>query len=289
MTTTQAKDALALHLNELRRLIETHDDIQLLLEHSASESDRQIEADERSRKTAWCVAACASVLTGFAFAIAAGAIHTSMRPAPPPEVLVVDKATGATSPLASLATYQLTPEEATIRRSIATFLRARENYTFDTAEDNYYDAAAFMNSQLRAQWASYWDTANPVSPMNVYKKDGKVRIQIGAITILRNGLGAATGVRVSFSSRTIRADQPVGEPTNWIATIPFHWVNVATDERSRRVNDLGMEITDYIRDPDLGATTPAGRQPDAPLPAPVRQGRPMALTAPVATAREVSP
>jgi type IV secretion system protein VirB8 len=287
--TTQAKDALALHLNELRRFIETHDDIQLLLEHSAAESDRQTEAEQRSRRTAWRVAACASALTVIAFAIAAGAIHTSMRPAPPPEVLVVDKSTGATSPLVSLAEYQLTPGDATIRRSIATFLRARENYTCDTAEDNYYDAASFMNPQLRAQWASYWDTANPASPMNVYRKDGKVRIQLGAITILRNGLGAATGVRASFASRTTRADQPVAEPTNWIATIPFHWVNVATDERSRRVNDLGMEITDYIRDPDLGVAPPAGRQPDALLPTPVRQGRPMALTAPVATAREVLP
>lgn len=289
MTTTQDKDALALHLNELRRFIETHDDIQLMLEHSAAESDRQVEAEQRSRRTAWRVAACASVLAVAAFAIAAGAIHTSMRPAPPPEVLVVDKSTGATSPLVSLATYQLTPEDATIRRSIATFLRARENYTFDTAEDNYYDAASFMNPQLRAQWASYWDTANPASPMNVYKKDGKVRIQIGAITILRNGLGAATGVRASFSSRTTRGDQPIGEATSWIATIPFRWVNVATDERSRRVNDLGMEITDYIRDPDLGATPPASRQPEGSLPVPVRQGRPMALTAPVATVREVSP
>lgn len=288
MKTTQAKDALAVHLDELRRFIETHDDIQLLLEHSAAESDRQTDAEQRARRTAWRVAAGACLLTVAAFGITAGAIHTSMRPAPPPEVLVVDKSTGTTRPLLSLSAYQLTPEEATIRRSVATFLRARENYTFDTAEDNYYDAAAFMSPQLRAQWASYWDTANPASPMNVYKKDGKVRIQLGAITILRNGLGAATGVRASFSVRTTRADQPVGEPTNWIATIPFHWVNVATDERSRRVNDLGMEITDYIKDPDLGAA-PAVRQPDALPPAPGRQGRPMALTAPVATAREVTP
>lgn len=288
MKTTQAKDALGVHLNDLRRFIETHDDIQLLLEHSAAESDRQADAEQRSRRTAWRVAAGACVLTVAAFGIAAGAIHTSMRPAPPPEVLVVDKLTGETSPLLSLSAYQLTPEEATIRRSVATFLRARENYTFDTAEDNYYDAAAFISPQLRAQWASYWDTANPASPMNVYKKDGKVRIQLGAITILRNGLGAATGVRASFSVRTTRADQPVGEPTNWIATIPFRWVNVATDERSRRVNDLGMEITDYIKDPDLGAT-PTVRQPDLPVPAPARRSTPMALTAPVATAREVTP
>jgi type IV secretion system protein VirB8 len=289
MMTTQAKDALGVHLNELRRFIETHDDIQQLLEHAAAESDRQTEREERSRRTAWRVATGASALTMVAFAIAAGAIHTSMRPAPPPEVLVVDKSTGAASPLLSLAAYQLTPEEATIRRSVAAFLRARENYTFDTAEENYYDAAAFMSSQLRAQWASYWDTANPASPMNVYKKDGKVRIQLGAITILRNGLGAATGVRASFTSRVSRADQPAGEPMNWIATIPFRWVNVATDERSRRVNDLGMEITDYVKDPDLGVVPPPARQPDAPVAAPARPGRPLALTAPVATGREVSP
>jgi type IV secretion system protein VirB8 len=289
MQTTHARDALAVHVDELRRFIETHDDIQLLLEHSAAESDRRTDAEQRSRRTAWRVAAGASVLAIAAFAIAAGAIHTSMRPAPPPEVLVVDKSTGATRPLMSLAAYQLTPEEATIRRSISTFLRAREGYTFDTAEDSYYDAAAFMSPRLQAQWATYWDTANPASPLNVYKKDGKVRVQIGAITILRNGLGAATGVRVSFTSRVSRADQPVSEPASWIATIPFHWVNASTDERTRRVNDLGMEITDYIKDPDLGAAAPATRQAEASVPLPAGPGRPIALSAPVATAREVSP
>lgn len=289
MKTTQAQDALALHLNELRRFIEMHDDIQLLLSHSAAESDRQAEAEQRSRRTAWRVAAGASALTLVAFAIAAGAIHTSMRPAPPPEVLVVDKSTGATGPLMSLAAYQLTPEDATIRRSVAAFLRAREGYTFDTAEDGYYDAAAFMSPRLRAQWAAYWDTANPASPMNVYRKDGKVRVQLGAITILRNGLGAATGVRASFTARTSRADQPAGEPASWIATIPFRWVNVATDERTRRVNDLGMEILDYIKDPDLGAAVPAARQPETPAPGRARQGSPVALSAPVATTGEVSP
>ncbi|MCS0585422.1 type IV secretion system protein [Massilia pinisoli] len=289
MQTTNARDALAVHVDELRRFIETHDDIQLLLEHSAAESDRRTDVEQRSRRTAWRVAAGASMLAIAAFAIAAGAIHTSMRPAPPPEVLVVDKSTGATRPLMSLAAYQLSPEEATIRRSIATFLRAREGYTFDTAEDSYYDAAAFMSPRLQAQWAAYWDTANPASPMNVYKKDGKVRVQIGAITILRNGLGAATGVRVSFTSCLSRADQPAGEAASWIATIPFHWVNVATDERTRRVNDLGMEITDYIKDPDLGVAAPAMRQPEKAAPVLAGQGRSVALSAPVATAREVSP
>lgn len=289
MKPTQAQDALAAHLNELRRFIETHDDIQTLLRHSAAESDRKTEMEQRSRRTAWRVAAGASGLTVAAFAIAAGAIHTSMRPAPPPEVLVVDKSTGATSPLMSLAAYQLTPEEATIRRSVSAFLRAREGYTFDTAEDSYYDAAAFMSPRLRAQWAEYWDTSNPASPMNVYRKDGKAKVQIGAITILRNGFDAATGVRVSFTTRVWRADQPSGEAASWIATIPFRWVNVASDERTRRINDLGMEITDYIKDPDLGAGSPAGRQPEAPVSTPARQGGAVALTSPVATAREVSP
>ena len=273
-------DKLQKRLNELRPFIEAHDDIQVLLENSASWADSEAEAKEKSRVTAWRVAIGASAFALLSLVVALTAVATVFRPAPPPEILRVDKTTGVTERLISLKEFQQTPEEATIRRNIATFMRARENYTFDTAEDNYYDAAAFMSSQLQQQWVAYWDNANPKSPLNYYKKDGKVRIELGAITINRNADGVAISVRASFTRTIKRNDQLVGPPTSWIATIPFHWINAPTKERDRRVNDLGLEITDYQIDADIGAHS--GLSPLSPAAQPM-PGPMTALVAPQVT------
>lgn len=280
MKLEQPHDAARAHLNEVNRGAGNYDYLQLLLRAAAEDSDRKAETSQRLVRTAWRVTACAATGALVALAIAAGAVATALQPAPPPQVLVVERATGKVEPLVSLSTYQLTPEEATIRRNTATFLRARESYSADTAQDNYYDAAAFMSPPLRTQWESYWDINNPASPLNVYKRDGKVRPEIGAITILRNNKGVATGARVTFTRTITRGGQPAGQPTAWIATIAFHWVDAPTSERQRRVNDLGWEVTTYDADPDVGVVS----KPAVPVPSPA---------APVAAAevatRQVTP
>ncbi len=257
-------DKMQQQLNELRDFIAVHDDIQVLLDHSASWADSRTESEQRSRRDAWRVAFGLGGLTLIAFAIAGGAIRTSLQPAPPPQILVVDRATGKAEPLVSLAVFQATPEDVTIRRCVTTFMRARENYSFDTAEENYRDAAAFMDAPMQAQWGAYWDTSNPKSPMNTFKKDGKVRIELGSITLNRNAAGVATSVRAGFTRTIKRNDQLVGPVTSWIATIPFHWVNAPTQERERRVNDLGWEATGYDVDADIGASASALPPPSMP-------------------------
>lgn len=269
-------DSMMRELNELRQFIEVHEDIKALLALSADHADRMEYEQQRSRAVAWRIAAGSSALTLLAFAVAAGAVHSALQPAPPPRILAVEKTTGIVQPLVSLAEYQITAEDATIRRCIATFLRARESYSgVDLAEQYYRDAGAFMSPQLQAQWAAYWDTANPQSPMRVYK-DAKLRTEINAITLLRNGHGVVTGARASLTRTVTRNGAPEGAPTNWIATIAFHWVNAPTDERDRRVNDLGFEVTSYDVDPDIGA-------PPKPLPQPLPQAQ-QATAAPLASA-----
>jgi type IV secretion system protein VirB8 len=230
---------------------------------------------------AFGVVAVASII------VAGGAVATSMRPAPPPEILVVDKANGIVQPLISLAEFQMVPEEATVRRNVNTFVMAREGYSYEQADIHYYTSAAFMSPQLQTQWAQKWDKSNPESPPNRYKKERKVRIKVGAITVLRNGLGAAIGARASFTRSEIVND--VEEtPTEWIANLSFHWVNVPTNERDRRINDLGMEITDYTADRDLGATGPAAADRTVTQTSPRQPTSRMALVSPTSV-QQVSP
>lgn len=280
-------DKLAQELAAVRKLIEGHANMQQLLDLAAEEADRRALENENSRKLAWRVAGAFGGLALVAFAVTGGAVVTAMRPVPPPEVLVVDKAGGVVQPLISLAEFQITPEEATIRRNVDTFVNACEGYSYEQADTHYYTCAAFMSPQLQTQWAQKWGKSNPESPPNKYKKEHRVRTKVGAIAVLRNGLGAAIGGRASFTRTEIVNDVEVGPPTSWVANISFHWVNQPTNERDRRINDLGWEVTDYTADRDLGVTKPA------PAPA-VRQSAqqvptsPMALVAP-ASAQEVTP
>ncbi|MFS2213983.1 VirB8/TrbF family protein [Telluria sp. Tellsp104] len=280
-------DQLVEELAATRALIDAHADIQKMLDLAADEADRRAQQGETLRRNAWRVAGAFGVVAVISIVVAGGAVATSMRPAPPPEILVVDRANGIVQPLISLAEFQMVPEEATIRRNVNTFVLAREGYSYEQADIHYYTSAAFMSPQLQAQWAQRWDKSNPDSPPNRYKKERKVRIKVGAITVLRNGLGTAIGARASFT-RTEIVNDVEETPTEWIANMSFHWVNVPTNERDRRINDLGMEITDYTADRDLGAAGRVTADRTAAHTAPRQTASPMALVSPTSV-QQVSP
>lgn len=273
-------DKLAKELAAARKLIEGHANMQQLLDLAADDADRRAIGNERSRQVAWRVAGAFGGLALVALGVAWGAVQTSMRPAPPPEVLVVDKAGGVVQPLVSLADFQMSPEESTIRRNIDTLVTACEGYSFELADVHYYHCAAFLGPQLQAEWARKWDKSNPDSPPNRYKKERKVRAKVGAITILRNGMGVAIGARASFTRHEALNGLDDGAPTTWLANLAFRWVNQPKNERDRRVNDLGMEVTDYTSDRDLTSTKPSPANA-APRQASVNaQASQMALVAP---------
>lgn len=274
---------LAEELAAARKLIEAHPNMQRLLDLAADEADRRASENERLRRLAWRVAATFGATSFAAILVAGGAVATSMRAAPPPEILVVNKTDGSAQRLTSLIEFQMNPEEATIRRNVSTFVSAREGYSYEQADTHYYTTAAFLSPQLQTQWGQLWDASNPDSPPRKYKREHRVRVAVGAITLLRNGLGAAIGARVGFTRTDLMNDVENGPPTSWIATLSFHWVNQPINERDRRINDLGMEITDYTADRDvgMGKPPPAGPVREAAQPA----ASPMALVSPANTRR----
>lgn len=273
-------DRLIKQIAAMRELIEGHAEVQQLLDFAADEADRRSIENERARRIAWRVTGAFGGLAVAAFGIAWGAVQTSMRPAPPPEILVVDKAGGVVQPLISLAEFQMAPEEATIRRNIDTLVTACEGYSYEQADTHYYHCAAFLSPQMQAEWARKWDKSNQESPPNKFKKERKVRAKVGAITVLRNGLGIAIGARASFTRIETLNGMEDGAPTTWVANLSFHWVNQPTNERDRRINDLGMEVTDYASDRDLTAIRPASASPPVRQASHQAQASQMALVAP---------
>jgi len=236
-------------LNGILEFISANEDIEYLLRNSASWADSRKEQLEKSEAKAWRVSAISLGIVLIALIVSVSVIIKSYQPAPPPEILVLDKSSGHVEPLISLKEVQENVEDSVIRHYISEFIRCRENYTFDTAEEGYYCAAAFMSPQLQAQWGEYWDTTSPKSPMNYYKKDATIRAEINSMTVNPSSDAAPT-VIVRFTRNIKHNNQ--NEITHWVATIAYKFVNLPTSEKDRRENPLGLQVTVYQIDQDIG-------------------------------------
>jgi type IV secretion system protein VirB8 len=257
-------------LEDLRAFIEDNKDVEAFLEQSRGFTDSEVQHAQSSEKKAWKVAYAAGGLAFLAVAAVLGL--TPLKTVVPPKVLMVDKATATVTELQTLEEVRVSIEEASTRKALNDFLLARENYTFDTAELNYYTAAAFMSAQLQTQWAAYWDDGNPNSPFKVYKNDVKVRININTITP-----SASKGVATVRFTKEIQRGNLTPLVTRHIATVTYKYVNSPTEEKLRRINPFGFQVTDYRVDPEIGGQ-PDVPAPDVPVAPPAAP--PVPLTAP---------
>lgn len=240
----------------------TGPDLQAYFEEAARwEDDRQLWA-ERSEQRAWRVAMGAGLiaLTAVGAVIGLTPLKTVKT-----EVLLLDKSTGQIQPLQALAEAQVDLPEVFHRKFINDFMLARENYTYDTAEANYYTAAAFMSPPLQAQWGQYYSLENPSGPLTVYKTDTKVRIDIHSITIHTKDDGRQDIATVRFTRHITRGS--LESASRWVATVSFKYVNAPTEEKLRRINPVGFQVTDYQTDPEVGGDSP-------PIPPPLAAERP---------------
>lgn len=266
------KDTIAAaKVESLRALIETVDpnDLEAILEQSQGFADSEVQRAKDGETKAWRVAGAFGGIAGL-MAIAI----TSMMPLKtvvPPKVLVVDKQLATVTELQSLDEVKVTMEEAATRKALNDFILAREGYTYDTAELNYYTASYFMSSQLQVQWSAYWDLSNQTSPLKVYKRDVKVRVDITSITP-----AASPGVATVNFDKYIKQGEMQPVKSSWIATVTYKYVNAPTEEKIRRVNPFGFQVTDYHTDPQIAGSTgttgttdiaePAPATPPAPAP-----------------------
>ncbi|QKZ07828.1 type IV secretion system protein [Pseudomonas eucalypticola] len=273
---TSADDkALQRFLGTINSFVESHDDIQQILQASQSWADTEVERLEKAKTWAYRIAGGAVLFACGALWVAHEAIQTAMVPPPPPQVLVMNETTGAINPLMSLTEVKVKYEDALLRRALNTFSICRERYIRDMAESDYFCAASFMSPQLQSQWAKYWDTENPNGPLTVYGNRASVKVQIESISPRQNSQGIVDTAQIYFT-RTVTEN---GTPTvtHWVADVSFKMVNLPKEEAQRRVNDIGLQITQYNTNQVLSAASPAARnQAPAPVTAAPRQG----LTAP---------
>lgn len=205
------------------------------------EQDR-LAAAERSRRLAWCVAGGALLLASLAVvALATLAPLKSVEPF----VIRVDRSTGAVDVVSALKAGQpLTYDEAVNKYFVALYVRAREGWMPQAAEQNFRQVAILSASGEQQRWADAFRPSNPQSPQIAWGDDTVSLIEVRAISFISPKLAS-----VRFH-RTLRKAQE-GVESDWIATVAFAYAKAPMNEADRMRNPLGFQVGAYRADPEV--------------------------------------
>lgn len=217
-----------------------------LAEANSWDKSRKIQS-QNSEKRAWRVAYASMAIAGLA--VLGVSMLTPLKTVKT-EMFVADKATGTFEPLQSLGVVQVSLDEVFHRKFLRDFLLARENYTAETAENNYYTAAAFMSPKLQEGWGSLWKPENPDNPINVYKS-GKVRNEIISISLKRKEDGTQDVATIRFAKKIEGTGTDKDGTRIWVATITYRFVDSPKDQKERLINPAGFQVIDYQTDSEL--------------------------------------
>jgi type IV secretion system protein VirB8 len=138
-----------------------------------------------------------------------------------------------------------TLDETITRYLLTHYVTVCERFTWSTAESDYEECAAFNAAQRNQVWAAAWATANPDSPLNVYKDGSTVRADVQSVSFFTRSSGLSDLAQVRFAKALRRGNGADEQRTYWIATIQYAYAKPASDPSVRRWNPLGLRIIEY--------------------------------------------
>jgi type IV secretion system protein VirB8 len=217
-------------------------------ESSSWDADRAAR-DRRSARIAWFVAG-----GGWLCAIASSAALALLTPLKrvDPFVIRVDNTTGIVD---VVPVYAGQPEaaEPVTRYLLSHYVNVCERFNFATAESDYEECGAFHSAQRNQAWYAQWNTANPTSPLNLYKDGTTVRAQVKSVSFFKRGSGVSDLAQVRYVKGTRAGNGAEELLTHWIATIQYAYADPPKDPKMRRWNPLGFRVVDFHPEPEVTA------------------------------------
>lgn len=224
----------------------THQDY---LREARSWETSRVEQLHREKRTAWAVATGSVILT---FASVVALAMLAPLKSVQPYVVRVDNATGSVDIVNGLVGGKTTYEEAVNKYFIQWYVRYREGYSRDLAEEYYYNTGLMSAPIEQQRYADLFSPKNPRSPLNLYGPYAKVRIRVKSTSFIQPNVAL-----VRYTKEIERgADRPA--LTHWAATVSFRYTSAPMGERDRGINPLGFRVTEFRNDPDTGSDLPAG-------------------------------
>jgi type IV secretion system protein VirB8 len=205
------------------------------------DQDRLASA-QRSKRLAWTVAALAGALA--LAAVGAVAALTPLKTVEP-FVVRVDQATGAVDVMTGLkGEDHLTYEEAVSKYFLSLYVRCREGWLPQAAEQNFRQVSILSTPEEQQRWGDEFRPSNAQSPQVLWGQNAVSLIEVRAISFVSPKVA-----NVRFH-RIVRQSQQTTE-SDWIATVAFTYTKAPMAEADRLRNPLGFQVISYRSDPEV--------------------------------------
>ncbi|MCW5660116.1 MAG: type IV secretion system protein [Burkholderiaceae bacterium] len=213
---------------------------------------------ERSERRAWRVAIAGMVfgLVGIAAVFVQGPLRRVVE-----IPIVVDRVTGEATVQQRLSVETIPPMVALDKHNLATFVRAREGYSWMFLQRDFDQVARMAVPAVFADYNRLFEGDGALQ-----KKVGAAedwRIHVVGVRLSPSGRSGNRGEATVTYDKTVRlTDRNLPEvTTRHVASIVYQYQpKVLAKERDRLENPFGFVVTAYRSDPEINTTT-AGAKP----------------------------
>jgi type IV secretion system protein VirB8 len=162
-----------------------------------------------------------------------------------PFVVRVDRSTGAVDVMTGLkGEDHLTYEEAVSKYFLSLYVRSREGWLPQAAEQNFRQVSILSTPAEQQRWADVFRPSNSQSPQVLWGDNAVSLIEVRAISFVSPKVA-----NVRFH-RIVRQAQQTLE-SDWIATVAFTYTKAPMAEADRLRNPLGFQVISYRADPEV--------------------------------------
>jgi type IV secretion system protein VirB8 len=220
------------------------------------ELDRHLLA-ERSERRAWRVAAGGAVLglVGIAAVFVQGPLRSVVE-----VPIVVDRVTGETTVQQRLAVETIPPLEALDKHNAATFVRAREGYSWMFLQRDFDQVARMAVPTVFASYNQQFEGDGALHKKLAGSQDWRINI-IGVRLAASGRTGNHGQATVTYEKVVHIAERNLPDvTTRHVASIEFKYQpQVLAKERDRMENPFGFVVTAYRSDPEINTVSPGGK------------------------------
>jgi type IV secretion system protein VirB8 len=175
--------------------------------------------------------------------------------------IVVDRVTGETTIQQRLSAETIPPHEALDKHNLATFVRARESYSWMFLQRDFDQMARMAVPAVFGDYGRRFEGDGALQKRLAAAEEW--RIVIVGVRLAASGRSGNRGeATVTYDKVVHLADRNLPDTTTrHVASVVYEYQpKVLAKERDRIENPFGFVVTAYRSDPEIN-TTPAGTRP----------------------------
>lgn len=221
-----------------------------LAEIAAANTWEQNRAEDAilSKRRAWVAAGVGAAFGVLGFAMAAA---QSLKPAPAPFPVVVDRTTGETNVIRGIDPANVPPLAALDQHNAAVFVRARESYHYSLLQSDYNQVARMTTPET---WTAYGAKFQGATAMHTtIAATQEHRVTVVSARLSRIPQGGKNGEAIVTFDKEVRSNQgSTPTTTRYVATVRYEYRPDAMKKDADRIeNPFGFVVTAYRADAEL--------------------------------------